>query len=141
MTTTAGLFPDPTPAYPDDLARTLADWRGSGPTFDGLTIVALGDDGEMFVAAGHVDPARFLAAVLELDRWFGGGIVDEHAGWVEQVRHVEAAVVPHCGYPDDPDDPDDPEGHPPGCNCDGPWVSWAAGTPEPRYPATILDVS
>jgi hypothetical protein len=132
------LFPEPEHVYPTVLAETLAEWRGSGPTFDGLTIVPLGEDRDTYIAAGHIDPARFLTACRELDDWLGGAMGDldddECQPW---LRHVQAAVIPHCAV----DSTGETAGHPKDCNCDGPWVTWATDDPGPKYSATILELS
>jgi hypothetical protein len=112
----------------DKARAALERVRGATParsgSDDGLTIVPLGEDGDTYIAAGHVEPARFLAACRDLDHWLGGAMDDlSDDEWRQHLRHVEVALVPRCAVRTDAAEwggvdygPDEVPGHPKDCD-------------------------
>lgn len=114
---------------PTTAEQHVPAWLRDARPYHGVAITSLGEDGEVMVALGHIDPAAFIAAANEYVADAGVGKTspaydqrDEHRVW-----HTRASTVP-C--------PDESR-----CDCDGQHLRYGAVlfARTTAFPITVLE--
>jgi hypothetical protein len=115
-----------------DLESYVRDWDGVTRRY-GVTLIPLGEDGDILVAPGHVESRRLAAAVSAYCRSDAWHVWADRAAAAEAVRHAEhlmAAAEQPCAEVHDEDCET--------CGGSALRVSWAADRVDRTLPVTVV---
>jgi hypothetical protein len=116
-----------------DLESYVRDWKGVTTRY-GVTLIPLGEDGDVLVAPGHVEPRRLAAAVSAYcrsnDGWFVWSDRGMAADAVRDAQHLMAAAEQPCAEVHDEDCAT--------CGGSALRVSWAADRNDRTLPVTVV---